>query len=98
MIQRIITGVIGISVIIPLFIFSNTVAFTIVIALATVMCLYEMFRCMGIHKKYAITMPAYTLAAAIPFFLRYLGDNPYSRLRTLRGYSWACCVLSCSPR
>ena len=75
MIQRIITGVIGISVIIPLFIFSNTVAFTIVIALATVMCLYEMFRCMGIHKKYAITMPAYTLAAAIPFFLRYLGDN-----------------------
>ena len=75
MIQRIITGVVGVAIIIPLFIFSNTIAFTVAIAFVTVMCLFEMFRCMGIHKKYAITMPAYTLAAVVPFFLRFLGDN-----------------------
>lgn len=75
MIQRIITGVVGVAIIIPLFIFSNTIAFTVAIAFVTVMCLFEMFRCMGIHKKYAITMPAYTLSAVVPFFLRFLGDN-----------------------
>ncbi|MBE6535909.1 MAG: hypothetical protein E7677_04730 [Ruminococcaceae bacterium] len=75
MIQRIITGVVGVAIIIPLFIFSNTIAFTVAIAFVTVMCLFEMFRCMGIHKKYAISMPAYTLAAVVPFFLRSFGDN-----------------------
>ena len=75
MIQRIITGVIGVAIIIPLFIFSNTVAFTVAIAFVTVMCLFEMFRCMGIHKKYDITMPAYTFAVVVPFFMRYISDN-----------------------
>ena len=75
MVKRVITGAIALAIAIPLFIFSDTVAFTIGVALVTVMCLFEMFRCMGIHKKYDITITAYIFAVAVSFFMRYISDK-----------------------
>ena len=77
MIKRIITGLIALAILIPLLVFSGTFVFPILLALVTVICLFEMFRCMGIHKKYDITMSAYTFAVVVPFFMRYI-DNKVS--------------------
>ena len=77
MIKRIITGLIALAILIPLLVFSGTFVFPVLLAIVTVICLFEMFRCMGIHKKYDITMSAYTFAVIVPFFMRYI-DNKVS--------------------
>ena len=77
MIKRIITGLIALAILIPLLVFSGTFVFPVLLAIVTVICLFEMFRCMGIHKKYDITMSAYTVAVIVPFFMRYI-DNKVS--------------------
>lgn len=77
MVKRIITGVCLIATVIPVLIFSYTWIFPLVISLISVVCLYEMVRCMGMHKNIAMTMPLYLCAAAFPFLLRFYENDFY---------------------
>ena len=77
MVKRIITGACLVIGLIPVLIFSYTWIFPLVISLISVICLYEMIRCMGMHKKIAMTMPLYILAAAFPFLLRFYENDFY---------------------
>lgn len=74
MLKRIITSLVAFCVLIPVLIFSDTMVLPAAIAVATVIGIFEMLRCMGLHKKYRLSVPMYAAAAMIPFLLR-LTDN-----------------------
>ena len=61
-------------VLLPILWTSGTLIFSAVIAVVTFMCLFEMFRCMGLHKNIALTLPVYIAGAAFPFLQKMLAD------------------------
>lgn len=70
MLKRIITSVIALCILIPVLCLSHTLIFPIALAIVSVMCLFEMFRCMRIHKKLYITLPAYAIGVILPLLQR----------------------------
>ena len=72
MLKRIITAICALIVLIPILLFSDTLVFPIALGLAAALCLFEMFRCMGLHKNLAITLPMYAAALAFPVLQRFI--------------------------
>ena len=66
MLTRIITGAVSIGIFVPVCIFSDTMAFPIVIGLLCFIGVYEMAKCLGFDKNYFITIPMYIVALALP--------------------------------
>lgn len=75
MAQRIITGIILLAVFIPILIFSDTIIFTIVIALISLIGVYEMLRCLKVHKSPAIAIPSLIIALGTPFGARLIPNS-----------------------
>ncbi len=71
MLKRIITSLVAVCVLVPVLIFSGTPALPIGIAVVSVIAIYEMLKCMGLYKKYQLSIPLYIAAMALPFMLRY---------------------------
>ncbi len=71
--QRIITALIATCVLIPVLIFSDTFALPLGIAACSVLAVFEMARCIGLHKAHVLTVPLYLIAAGAPFLVRYIG-------------------------
>ena len=74
MLKRIITSLVALCVLIPVLWFSHTWILPIAVAVVTVMCLFEMFRCMGMHKNFAVCLPAYAIGASLPILQRWFKD------------------------
>lgn len=70
MLKRIITSIFALCVLVPVLFLSHTWVFPIAIAIVSVICLFEMFRCMGYHKNIALTLPAYVIGAVLPLLQR----------------------------
>ncbi len=70
---RILTGVIAFILFLPFLIFSDTIAFPIVMAFCSVVSVFEMIHCVGLHKKLTMTIPLCLVAVATPICLRLLG-------------------------
>ena len=68
---RIITAIIALCILLPVLIFSDTVALPILIALCSVIAVYEMASCIGLKKAWGLTAPLYLIAVAFPFLVRY---------------------------
>lgn len=68
---RIITAIVAIAVLLPVLIFSQTVALPIALALCAFVAIYEMSACIGLKRAYALTAPLYLLALGLPFLIRY---------------------------
>ena len=68
---RIITGIVAIALFVPICVFSNYVVFPIAIAALSVVGIYEMAKCLGMDKKWALTVPMYLVALALPFIGYY---------------------------
>ena len=66
MIKRIITGVFLTGVFVFVLFFINTAVLNIIFSAISVVAVYEMSRCIGIEKKYALIWPAYLIALAFP--------------------------------
>ncbi len=75
MLQRIITSVIALCVLLPILWFSDTWIFPVAISVISVICLFEMFKCMGLHKKLSITLPTYVIGTLLPILQRIPGFN-----------------------
>ena len=75
MLIRIITSLVAVCVLIPALLLSNTVLFPAIIGVVAIICLYEIFKCFGYEKKWAMTIPLYLIAAAAPACVRYV-KNP----------------------
>lgn len=70
MLKRIITALCAVVVLIPILWFSGTWVFSGVIALVSIICLFEMFKCMGLHKNVALVLPVYIVGVIVPFLMR----------------------------
>ena len=70
MLKRILTSIWALAILFFVLLFSETVVFPIAVAVVTLFCLFEMFRCMQLEKKLALGVPAYLIAIAAPFLLR----------------------------
>ena len=75
MLKRILTGVIAISIFVPFLIFSHTPAFPFIMAVCTVLSVWEILHCVGLHKNIWLSIPLYPLAAAMPFVMRLCDLN-----------------------
>ena len=71
--QRIITALVLLCILVPVLIFSGTIAFPIVAALFCVVAVMEMQQCIGTWKKWFISIPALLLAAAMPLGTLLIG-------------------------
>lgn len=72
---RIITAVVGVILMIPVLVYSDTYLLPAAMALLCVVGNFELMRCIGIHKKYAVSVPQYLIGAALPFLMRLSVDN-----------------------
>ncbi len=75
MLKRIITGLVAFCVLVPVLIFSDTVVFPISVAIVSIISLFEMYRCIGKHKRLSLCIPAYLFAAVYPFAMRYMENG-----------------------
>lgn len=75
MLKRIITAVCAIILVIPVFIFSHTWLFPIVIAAVSVISVYEIAKCFNMHKNFVMIAPLYIYALAFPFLQRILTND-----------------------
>lgn len=66
MLKRVITSIVGCAILLPVLIFSGTFVLPIAVTIVTLIALYEMFKCVGLHKKLAMTLPAYFVAGILP--------------------------------
>lgn len=72
MLKRIITSICAVCVLVPVLWFSNTILLPLGLAAVSVIATYELAKCMSVHKRWGMVLPAYVLAGASPFLLRYL--------------------------
>ena len=77
MLKRIITSIFALAVLIPVLIFSGTWVFPIALAIVSVICLFEMLKCMGAHKNIALTLPLYVFAIAFPVLQKLFENDMY---------------------
>lgn len=63
---RTITAAIIIAAAIPIIVFSQYLVYPIILGILSCIAVFEMFRVLGIHKVFAISVPAYLMAAALP--------------------------------
>ena len=73
---RILTGLSAFIIFLPFLIFSDTIAFPIAMAICSVVSVFEMIHCVGLHKNPVLTVPLCLVAAATPVCLRLLGIDP----------------------
>lgn len=71
MLTRIISAAVALCLFVPVMIFSETWAFPILFALCTLLGVFELLRCVGLHKNLWITLPLCLLGAAAPLGARY---------------------------
>ena len=73
--QRVITAIVMVAVMIPFFIFSGTPAFPVLAGFLAAVGIFEMQRCIGSVKHYAVSVPTVIAAAGMPFLVRYVKDD-----------------------
>ena len=71
MLKRIVTGVVAVCVLVPILIFSHTFIFPLALSTVTLICLYEIFKCVGVVKKLYVTIPFYIYGVIAPLLMRY---------------------------
>ena len=67
---RIITAIVGLIVILPVLIFSDTILLNIFMALLCAFSTYEILKCIGYLKKNAVTISAFLASVVLPFATR----------------------------
>ena len=70
MLIRILSALAGCAIIIPVLIFSHTWVFPIFMGLVTLVSVYEMLRCIGVHKNHLLSLPIILVSAVTPVVAR----------------------------
>lgn len=78
---RVITAIVMVAAMVPFFVFSNTVAFPILMAILGAVGVYEMQGCIGAKKQLFSVIPAVIVGVGMPFLVRYYkGGNLHGYL------------------
>lgn len=97
MLTRILTGLCLVLIAIPCVMFSHTFAFVAVISLLSAIGVFEMLRCLGVHKNYLLAVPSYLIALLAPGVTRFsnaFSDNGLLLFAVF--YIYALYVLACA--
>lgn len=68
---RVITAIVMVAAMVPFFIWSDTIAFPILMALLSGVGIYEMQGCIGSKKQYFSSVPAAIMGLGMPFLAKY---------------------------
>ncbi len=68
---RIITAAVMVALMIPFFVYSNTVVFTLLISFLSAVGVCEMQKCIGTEKNIYLMIPAVCFSVAVPFIAKY---------------------------
>ncbi len=71
--KRIITAIVCVLIFIPFLIFSDTIAFPLLMSFGAVVGVYEMLKCIG-EKTLLVSLPAFSIAIALPICARIYGN------------------------
>ena len=74
---RILTSLVAVCILIPVLIFSHTVVFPIALAIASMICIYEMTKCVG-QRSLKVTLPLYLMTIVSPFLMRYVAMKTFA--------------------
>jgi len=77
MLKRIITSIFALAILIPVLIFSHTWIFEVSIAIVSILCLFELFKCMKVHKNFALTTPVYIFSLFFAISPLWLGRDHF---------------------
>jgi phosphatidate cytidylyltransferase len=72
---RIITGVVALVIFIPVLFFSHTIIFDIAIAAVSMVGTIELLKCVGIIKKYTISISSMIVSFIVPLLIRYIPNE-----------------------
>nr|MBQ5811559.1 hypothetical protein [Clostridia bacterium] len=72
MLTRILTGICLALIAVPVGYFSHTFVLVAVVALLSAVGVFEMLRCLGLHKNYHLAVPSYVIAVVAPALTRLL--------------------------
>ena len=74
MLKRILTSIVGVAILLPVLIFSDTFVLPIAVSVVTVIALFEMFNCVGLKGKYSMTIPALLAGVAFPIIAKLVSS------------------------
>ena len=69
---RIITSVVAILILLPVLVFADYPVLPAALSLVSLIAVFEMLRCIGLHRAWVISVPLYLLALALPICIRLL--------------------------
>lgn len=69
---RIITAIVAILVLLPILLFADYPILPIALSIVSVIAIFELLRCIGLHRSWAISVPLYLVAAAMPICVRWM--------------------------
>lgn len=69
---RIITAIVAILVLLPILLFADYPILPIALSIVSVIAVFELLRCIGLHRSRAISVPLYLVAAAMPICVRWM--------------------------
>ena len=75
---RTITSCVILAVMVPILLLSEYLIYPFALALFSLAAVFELLRAIGVHKEWKISLPAYFMALALPFFTHdiFLDQNP----------------------
>ena len=74
---RIITAICAIAIFVPICYFSDTIIFPIAFAIICAVGVYEMAKCLGMHKNISLGIPMYLIAIGLPMLSFFEELKPY---------------------
>ena len=97
MLTRILTGICLGLLAIPIGYFSHTLVLVAVVSLLSAVGVFEMLRCLGLHKNYHLAIPSYAIAVIAPALTRLLNAFTENGLMLFAFfYLYALYVLACA--
>ena len=94
MLKRILTAVIGIPLLVPFFIFSDTWALPALTAFLTAVAVFEILRCTGMLKKIPVTVCSLAVGIAAQILPRILKTEKYFTVMLLAYLAYAMLLMT----
>ena len=69
MLKRVITALVCLVILIPVLIFSDTWVFIVALGLLALLAVYEITGCIGVRRKYLLSIPSYLFTAVVIFLM-----------------------------
>ena len=87
--QRLVTSGIIVAIFLPLLLFSQYIIYPIMLSILSFIAVYEILKAIGVEKNAFISVPAYALGVAIPFFSFFVSDKTIEFLLILAALHFA---------